>query len=80
MLLSPETMKLPRTTKSKIFKNKNGKNVSRLEITEVVLVHFNFVNNDYQHDSRVLYIFVPHKSFCQLLDYNFYYNFCQYIT
>ena len=26
------------------------------------------VNNDYQHDSRVLYIFVPNKSFGSLLD------------
>ena len=26
------------------------------------------VNNDYQHDSRVLYTFVPNKSFGSLLD------------
>ena len=39
-----------------------------LEITEVVLVHCNIVNNDYQHDSRVLHTFVLHKSFGQLLD------------
>ena len=39
-----------------------------LEITEVVLVHCNMVNNDYQQDSRVLYIFVPNKSFGSLLD------------
>ena len=39
-----------------------------LEITEVGLVHFHIVNNDYQHDSRVLYTFVPNKSFVQLLD------------
>ena len=39
-----------------------------LEITEVVLVHFNIVNNDYQQDSRVFYTFVPNKSFGQLLD------------
>ena len=39
-----------------------------LEITEVVLVHSNIVNNDYQQDSRVLYTFIPNKSFCQLLD------------
>ena len=38
-----------------------------LEITEVV-VHCNIVNNDYQQDSRVLYTFVPNKSFGQLLD------------
>ena len=39
-----------------------------LEITEVVLVHCNFVNNDFQHDSRVLYTFVPNKLFGQLLN------------
>ena len=39
-----------------------------LEITEVVLVHCNIGNNDYQQDSRVLYTFVPNESFGQLLD------------
>ena len=42
--------------------------MSHLEITEVVLVHCNIVNNNYQQDSRVLYTFVPNKSFGQLLD------------
>ena len=49
-------------------KNKNSKNVSHLEITEVVLVHCNIVNNDYQQNSRALYTFVRNKSFSQLLD------------
>ena len=39
-----------------------------LEITEVVLVHCNIVNNDYQQDSRVLYTFVPNKTFVKLLE------------
>ena len=39
-----------------------------LEITEVVLIHGNIVSNDYQQDSRVLYIIIPNKSFGQLLD------------
>ena len=39
-----------------------------LGITEVVLIHCNIVDNDYQQDSRVLYIFVSNKSFGQLLD------------
>ena len=39
-----------------------------LEITELVLVHFNLVNNDYQQDSRILYTFVPNKSFGSLLE------------
>ena len=41
-------MKLLGNTKSKITKNENGKNVSQLQITEVVLVYCNIVNNDYQ--------------------------------
>ena len=39
-----------------------------MEITEVVLVHCNIVNNNYQRNSRVLYTFVPNKSFGQLLN------------
>ena len=42
--------------------------MSHLEITEVVLAHCNIVNSDYQQASRVLYTFVPNKSFGQLLD------------
>ena len=67
-LLTPEAMKLLGSTKSKITKEKNGENVSHLEITEVVLIHYNIVSNDYQENSRVLYTFVPNKSFGQLLD------------
>ena len=52
----------------KITKNKNGENVPHLEITEVVLVHCNIVNDDYQQDSRVLYTFVPNKPFGSLLE------------
>ena len=33
--------------------------IPQLEITEIVLVHYNIVNNNYQQDSRVLYTFVP---------------------
>ena len=33
-----------------------------------MLVHCNFVKNDYQQDSRVLYTFVPNKSFAQFLE------------
>ena len=49
-LLTPETMKLLGSTKNKITKDKNGENLPHLEITEVILVHFNIVNNDYQQD------------------------------
>ena len=54
-LLTPETMKLLGSTENKITKDKNGENVPHLEITEVVLVHCNIANNDYQQDSRALY-------------------------
>ena len=67
-LLTPETMKLLGSTKNKITKDKNGENVPNLEITEVVLIHCNIVNNDYQRDSRVLYTFVPSKPFGSLLE------------
>ena len=43
-------------------------NVPHLEITEIVLIYCNIVNNNYQQDLRVLYTFVPNKSFGQLLD------------
>ena len=67
-LLTPETIKLLESTKSKIAKDENDENVLYLEITEVVLIHCNVVNNSYQQESRVLYKFVPNKSFGQLLD------------
>ena len=58
-LLTHETMKLLGSTDNKITKDKIGENVPHLEITELVLVDCNIVNNDYQQDSIVLYIFVP---------------------
>ena len=54
-------MKLLGSTRNKITKDKNDENVPHLEITEVVLVHCNIVNNDYQQDTRVLYTFVSKK-------------------
>ena len=64
-LLTPETMKLLGSTKSKITKNQNGENVPYSEITEVVLIHCNVVNNNYQQKSTVLYTFVLNESFGQ---------------
>ena len=49
-LLTPETMKLLGSTKSKTSKDKNGKNLSHLEITKVLLPHCIIVNNDYQQE------------------------------
>ena len=67
-LLMPKTVKLLGSTKCKMNKDKNRKNVPHLEINKVILVHYNIVNNDYQQDSRVSYTFVPNKSFGQLQD------------
>ena len=66
-LLTPETMKLLGSTENKITKD-NGEKVPHLEITEVLLVHCNIVNNDYRQDSRTLYTFVPNTPFDPLLD------------
>ena len=56
-------MKLLGSTKSKITKDENVGNIPHLEITEVVLVHCNVVNNDYQQNSRVQYTFVSNNLF-----------------
>ena len=67
-ILTPEKMKLLGSTENKITTDKNGENVPHLEITDIVLVHWDIVNNDYQQDSRVLNTFVPNKSFGTLLE------------
>ena len=67
-LLTSKTMKLLGSTKSEITKVENGENRHHLEISEVILVHCNIVNNYYQQDSRVLYTFMPNKLFDQWLD------------
>ena len=61
-------MKLLGSTESKIIKDKSGENVPHLEVTEVILVHCNIVNNDQQQDSRISYTFVPDKPFGSLLE------------
>ena len=67
-ILAPETMKLLGSTESKITKDKIGENVPYLEVVELALVHCNLVNNYYQQDSRILFTFVPNKSFGSLLE------------
>ena len=61
-------MKLLGSTESKITENKNGENVPHLEVVELVLIHCNIVNNNYQQNSGILYTFVPNKSFGGLLE------------
>ena len=45
--------------------------MSRLETAEVVLIHSNLVNNNYQQTSKVLFTFVPSKLFGQLITFTF---------
>ena len=61
-------MKLLGSTKNRITKYRNGENVPHLKNNGTVLVRWNIVNNDYQHDSIVLWTFVLNKLFRQLLD------------
>ena len=68
-LLITETMKLLRSTKSKIGSDKNGENMLHIEIKyKVVLPHCNIVNNNYQHGLKIFYAFFPNKSIRQSLD------------
>ena len=66
-LLSPETMTLLRSAKKDVDQNKDGEDGPKLESVEVVLVHCNLVNNNYQKASKVLFTFVPNKQFGQLI-------------
>ena len=55
--LTPETMKLFGSTKSKITKKENGKNEPYLEITEIVLIHCNLtVINKIQESCIYLFL------------------------
>ena len=66
--LPPKTMKLLGSTESKKTKDKNREQVPHLEVAEIVLVHCNIINNNYQQDSRILYTFVLNKPFRSLLE------------
>ena len=60
-------MKLLGSTENKITGEKNGENVPHLEVAELVLIHCNIVDNNYQRNSRISYTFVPNKLFGSLL-------------
>ena len=66
-LLTKERMQLLGSSKKDIDQNKNGEVVPRLETVEVVLVHCNLVNNNYQQASKVLFTFVLNKQLGQLI-------------
>ena len=53
---------------SKITKDKNSENVPHLEAVELVLVHCNIINNNYQRDLRKSYTFVRNRPIGSLLE------------
>ena len=53
-LLTPENMQLIESTKNEVTRDKNGEKIPHIKVTEVLLVHYNTVNNDYQNDSKSL--------------------------
>ena len=61
-------MKLLGSTKKVVDKDKNGENVPKLGIVEVVLVHCNLVKSDYQHTSKLFFTFVPNEKFGKLIN------------
>ena len=67
-LFSLETIKLLRSTKKDVDQDKNGEDVPRLKSVEVVLVHYNLVENNYQQASKVLFTFVPNKQLGKLIN------------
>ena len=67
-LLTVETVRLLGSGKKEVDKDKDGKNMPKLESVEVVLVHCNLVKNDYQHTSKVFFFFVPDRQFGQLIN------------
>ena len=66
-LLSKKTMKLLGSMSNSIDKDKNSELVPKLESADLVLVHCNLVNNCYQQASKVLFTFVPNKTYGQLI-------------
>ena len=66
-LLPKETMKLLGSAKDIIDEDKNSENVPKLKNAEVVLVHYNLINNSYQQHWKVLFTFVPTKQYGQLI-------------
>ena len=75
-LLTEETMQLLRSSKNVIDKNKDGEILPKLETVEVVLVHCNLVNSNYQQASKVLFTFVPNKQFGQVITITPHYQQC----
>ena len=60
-------MQLLGSSKKDVDQNKDEEIVPKLETVEVVLVHCNLVNKNYQQASKVLFTVVPNKQFGQLI-------------
>ena len=60
-------MKLLRSTKKDVDKDKGGVNAPKLESFEFVLVQCRLIKNDYQHTSKVLFIFVTFVMYLELI-------------
>ena len=67
-LLSQRNDETIRKYKKYVDQDKDGEDTPKLESVEVILVHFNLVNNNYQQTSKVLFSFVPSKQFRQLIN------------
>ena len=61
-------MKLLGNIKKDVDQDKNWEDVPKIESVEVVLVHCNLGNNNYQQTLKVLFTFVPNKQFGQLIN------------
>ena len=61
-------MHLLGSSKKDVDQDKDGEDVPKLESVEVVSVHCNLVNNNYQQASKVFFTFVPNKQFGQLIN------------
>ena len=60
-------MRLEVSTKKDVDQDKDGQGAPKLESVEVVLAHYNLVNNNYQKVSKVLFAFVSNKQSGQLI-------------
>ena len=60
-------MKLLGSKNKGVDQNKDGEDVPKLESVEVILVHCNLFNNNYQQASEILFTLVPNKQFGQLI-------------
>ena len=61
-------MKLSGSTRKDVDQDEDGEDVPKLESVEIVLVHCNLVNNNYEQVYKVLFTFASNKQFGELID------------